>query len=77
MNCAPSLNVCPGARTTFPLGPSIVTCLVVVQEPSGFFLKASHGNLSITSPPAFGSGIITPKQVLSRHIYIRPQGGVV
>ncbi len=51
MNFTPLLNVCPRASATLPFGPSMVTCLTVVQVPLGFFLKESHGNPSIIAPP--------------------------
>ena len=65
MNCTSIRNVWPGASATVPMGPLMVTCLTVVQLPSWFFLKASHGNRSILTPP---SGDYTPLYSLVKHL---------
>ena len=50
MNCTPFVKVMPGPICIDPVGPLMVTGLTQVQEPSGFFLKASHGICCIMHP---------------------------
>ena len=73
MNFTPFVKVIPGPICIDPVGPLMVTGFTQDQEPSGFFLKASHGICCITHP--LQDEKLTMDKLDDKLISLKGQGG--